>query len=314
MDKNSKIFVAGHSGLVGTAIVRRLREQGYPNLILKTHAELDLTNQTEVDKFFATESPDCVIDSAAKVGGIKANMTFPAEFLYENLQIQNNLIWSAKEYGTKKFLFLGSSCIYPRDAEQPMKEEYFSKGAPEPTNEAYAYAKIAGMKLCEYINTEFGLDYTSCMPTNIYGENDNFDPETSHVIPSLLRRMHEAKVTNQSEVVIWGSGISRREFLHVDDLADAIVWLLENYSDKQFLNIGTGEDISIKELAVMIKELVGYEGNLVFDTTKPDGMPKKLLDVTHLHKAGWKHKISFEEGLKRTYNWYLKNEVPTHVS
>lgn len=307
MDKSSKIFVAGHRGLVGAAIVHRLEKQGYTNLVLRTHAELDLTDQSAVENFFESEKPECVIDSAAKVGGIKANMTYPAEFLYENLQIQNNLIWSAKKSGTKKFLFLGSSCIYPRNAKQPMKEEYFSEGAPEPTNEAYAYAKIAGMKLCEYINTEFGLDYTSCMPTNIYGENDNFDPETSHVIPSLLRRMHEAKVSNQPEVVIWGSGVSRREFLHVDDLADAIVWLLENYSDKQFLNIGTGEDISIKELALIIKDLVGYEGELVFDTTKPDGMPKKLLDVSRLRKAGWHHKISFDEGLRRTYDWYLKN-------
>lgn len=314
MNKNSKIFVAGHGGLVGGAIVRRLQEQNYTNIILKPREELDLTHQDEVEDFFQSEKPDCVIDSAAKVGGIKANMTYPAEFLYENLQIQNNLIWSAKKYGTRKFLFLGSSCIYPRDAEQPMKEEYFSRGAPEPTNEAYAYAKIAGMKLCEYINTEFGLDYTSCMPTNVYGENDNFDLESSHVIPSLLRRLHEAKITKQPEVVIWGSGISRREFLHVDDLADAIVWLLENYSSKQFLNIGTGEDISIKELAYMIKDLVGYEGQLVFDTTKPDGMPKKLLDVSRLHEAGWRHKISFEEGLKSTYDWYLKNEAIEHVS
>lgn len=307
MDTSAKIFVAGHRGLVGSAIVRTLQEQGYNNIVLRTRSELDLLNQAAVKEFFDTEKPDYVIDSAAKVGGIKANMTYPAEFLYENLQIQNNLIWSAKESGVKKFLFLGSSCIYPRDAPQPMNEDYFSKGSPEPTNEAYAYAKIAGMKMCEYINQEYNLDFTSCMPTNIYGENDNFNPETSHVIPSLIHRMHTAKIENTPEVVIWGTGVSRREFLHVDDLADAVVWLIQNYSDKQFLNIGTGEDISIKELAEMIKDLVGYKGELVFDATKPDGMPKKLLDVSRLHEAGWHHTIDFQSGLKRTYDWYLDN-------
>lgn len=307
MDKDTKIFVAGHRGLVGSAIVRELKNQGYKNLILKTRSELNLQDQVAVKAFFRSERPEYVIDSAAKVGGIKANMTYPAEFLYENLQIQNNLIWSSKEVGVKKFLFLGSSCIYPRDCPQPMNEDSFMEGKPEPTNEAYAYAKIAGMKLCEYIYDEFGMDFTSCMPTNIYGENDNFDPETSHVIPSLIHRMHEAKVNNTPEVLIWGTGTSRREFLHVDDLANAVVWLLVNYNQKQFLNIGTGEDISIKELAEQIKILVGYKGELVFDSTKPDGMPKKLLDVTRLHDAGWYHKISFEDGLKQTYGWYLNN-------
>jgi GDP-L-fucose synthase len=307
MDKNVKIYIAGHRGLVGSAITKKLQQEGYNNLILKTRNELDLQDQKAVEEFFKTEKPDYVIDSAAKVGGIKANMTYPAEFMYENLQIQNNLIWSAKITGVKKFVFLGSSCIYPRDSPQPMKEEYFSDGKPEPTNEAYAYAKIAGMKLCEYIHDEFSMDFISCMPTNIYGENDNFDPETSHVMPSLIRRIHEAKVNNIPEVVIWGTGSSRREFLHVDDLADAIVWLMFNYNNKQFLNIGTGNDISIKELAEQIKELVGYNGTLVFDPTKPDGMPKKLLDVSRLHTAGWYHKIDFTEGLKRTYEWYLNN-------
>ena len=307
MDKNAKIFVAGHRGLVGSAIVRKLESSGYTNVIVRTRQELNLTDQAAVKEFFVNEKPAYVIDSAAKVGGIKANMTYPAEFMYENLQIQNNLIWTARESGVKKFLFLGSSCIYPRNAEQPMREESFSQGAPEPTNEAYAYAKIAGMKLCEYINDEHGLDFTSCMPTNIYGENDNFDPETSHVIPSLIRRIHEAKQSNIPEVVIWGTGASRREFLHVDDLADGIVWLLENYKDKQFLNIGTGEDISIKELAFKIKDLVGYNGELVFDSTKPDGMPKKLLDVSRLHTAGWHHQIDFDTGLRRTYDWYLSS-------
>jgi GDP-L-fucose synthase len=311
MDKSAKIYVAGHKGLVGSAIVRMLQKNGYNNLVLKTRSELDLQDQIAVRDFFNTEKPEYVIDSAAKVGGIKANMTYPAEFLYENLQIQNNLIWSAKETGVKKLLFLGSSCIYPRESPQPMKEEYFSQGTPEPTNEAYAYAKIAGMKLCEYIYDEYNLDFTSCMPTNIYGENDNFDPETSHVIPSLIRRIHEAKVNNIPEVVIWGTGVSRREFLHVDDLADAVVWLLTNYTEKQFLNIGTGEDISIKELAEQIKELVGYQGSLVFDSTKPDGMPKKLLDVSKLHGAGWHHKIEFKDGLQRTYKWYLDSQAVT---
>lgn len=307
MEKTARIFIAGHKGLVGSAIVRRLEKEGYTNLILRSRNELDLMNQQAVRSFFETEKPEFVIDSAAKVGGIKANMTYPAEFLYENIQIQNNLIWSAKEIGVKKFLFLGSSCIYPRECPQPMKEEYFMQGRPEPTNEAYAYAKISGMKLCEYIYDEFGMNFISCMPTNIYGENDNFDPETSHVIPSLIHRLHTAKVTGAPSVVIWGTGVSRREFLHVDDLADSIVWLLENYNDKQFLNVGTGEDISIKELAIQIKELVGFEGELVFDSTKPDGMPKKLLDVSKLNEAGWTYKIKFSEGLNRTYEWYLAN-------
>lgn len=307
MEKSSKIFVAGHTGLVGSAVVRRLTDQGYNNLLLAKRSELDLSDQAAVQGFFSREKPEYVVDSAAKVGGIKANMTYPAEFLYENLQIQNNLIWSAKNSGVRKFLFLGSSCIYPRDCPQPMKEEYFMTGQPEPTNEAYAYAKIAGMKMCEYIFDEVGMKFISCMPTNIYGENDNFNTETAHVIPSLLRRIHEAKVTDQAEVVIWGTGNSRREFLHVDDLANAIVWLLENYDSKQFLNIGTGKDISIKELAETIRELIGYEGKLIFDSTKPDGMPKKLLDVSKLHEAGWYHDIDFPEGLARTYQWYLSN-------
>ena len=307
MDKTAKIFVAGHRGLVGSAVVRNLKVKGFTNLVLKTRQELDLSDQNKVKEFFANEKPDYVIDSAARVGGIKANMTYPAEFLYENLQIQNNIIWSAKESGVKKLLFLGSSCIYPLHSPQPMKEEYFMEGRPEPTNEAYAYAKIAGIKLCEYIYDEFNMNFISCMPTNIYGENDDFNPETSHVIPSLIRRMHEAKVANDASVVIWGTGQSRREFLHVDDLADAIVWLLENYNEKQFLNVGTGKDISIKELAFIIKELVGYNGELVFDSTKPDGMPKKLLDTSKLTEKGWTPQISFDEGIAKTYAWYLEN-------
>jgi GDP-L-fucose synthase len=307
MDTSAKIYVAGHKGLVGSAVVRRLQDEGFTNLVLKTRDELDLLDAAAVHDFFKREKPEYVVDSAARVGGIKANMTYPVEFLYENLQIQNNLMWNAKETGVRKFLFLGSSCIYPRDCPQPMKEDYFMQGKPEPTNEAYAYAKISGMKLCEYIYDEYNMRFTSCMPTNIYGENDNFDLETSHVLPALMRRMHEAKVANAPEVVIWGTGNSRREFLHVDDLADAIVWLLENYDKKEFLNIGTGEDISIKELAETLQGLIGYKGKLVFDSTKPDGMPRKLLDVSRLHAAGWHHKIGFTEGLKRTYDWYLAN-------
>jgi GDP-L-fucose synthase len=309
VDKDSKIFVAGHRGLVGSAIEARLRSEGFSNLVLRSRQDLNLIDQRAVSQFFAAEKPEYVIDSAARVGGIKANMTYPAEFLFENLQIQNNLIWSAKENGVKKFLFLGSSCIYPRECPQPMKEEYFMQGRPEPTNEAYAYAKISGMKMCEYIYDEFGMKFTSCMPTNVYGQGDNFDPETSHVIPSLIRRMHEAEIASLPEVVIWGTGISRREFMHVDDLAEAAVWLLGNYEEKQFLNVGTGEDISVSELAELVKEIVGYRGNLVFDATKPDGMPKKLLDVSKLHAAGWKHKIGLREGLERTFRWYLDREV-----
>lgn len=311
MDKSAKIFVAGHRGMVGSAIVRLLEKRGYNNLVLKTRQELDLMDQKAVEKFFEEEKPEYVIDSAARVGGIKANMEHPAEFLYENLQIQNNLIWTSKNIGVKKFLFLGSSCIYPRECPQPMKEEYFMEGKPEPTNEGYAIAKIAGMKLCEYIYREHGIKFVSCMPTNIYGENDDFNPETSHVIPSLIRRMIEAQETNQPEVVIWGTGVSRREFLYVDDLADAVVWLLENYEDKEFLNVGTGEDISIKELAEIVQRLVGYEGKLVFDSTKPDGMPKKLLDVSRLRATGWKHQIAFEDGLQKTIDWFRANKSRT---
>lgn len=307
MEKDSKIFVAGHRGLVGAAVVQNLLDKGYNNLVLRTHSEVDLFDQAATREFFEQEKPDYVIDSAATVGGIKESMTHHAEFLYENLLIQNNVIWSAKDAGVKKLMFLGSSCIYPGECPQPMKEEYFMSGKQEPTNEGYSIAKIAGMKLCEFIYDQFGMDFISCMPTNIYGPHDDFNPETSHVIPSLMRRMHEAKLNGTPEVVIWGTGVSRREFLHVDDLADAIVWLMENYDDKQFLNVGTGEEISIKELAEKIQKMVGYMGKLVFDATKPDGMPRKLLDVSKLHAAGWHHKIDFEEGLRSTYDWYLEN-------
>ncbi|KKU12541.1 MAG: NAD-dependent epimerase/dehydratase [Parcubacteria group bacterium GW2011_GWC2_45_7] len=292
--------------MVGSAIVRKLQKDGFEHLILKTRDEVDLLDQEAVRPSFLQEKPDYVIVAAARVGGIKANITYPAEFLYENLMIQNNIIWLAHEQGVKKLLFLGSSCIYPRECPQPMKEEYFMDGKPESTNESYALAKIAGMKLCEYIYMEFNKKFISCMPTNIYGKNDNFDLESSHVIPALIRRMHAAKMNSAKEVVIWGSGNSRREFLHVDDLADAIYFLMQNYDGKQFLNVGTGEDISIKELASMIKDIMGYGGALVFDTTKPDGMPKKLLDVSLLHQLGWRHTISLRDGLEKTYEWFLE--------
>lgn len=307
MDKKSKIYVAGHTGLVGSAVVRCLKADGYENLVLKRHSELDLLDQAAVVAFFERENPEYVVLAAARVGGIKANMTYVADFLYENLQIQNNVIWAALGSGVAKLLFLGSSCIYPRDCSQPMKEEYFMTGRPEPTNEGYAFAKICGMQLCEKIYQQYDKKFISCMPTNIYGENDNFDPESSHVIPALIGRMHDAKINEVDEVVIWGSGESRREFMYVDDLADAIVWMLKEYNDKDFVNIGVGEDISIKDLAYLIKDVVGYDGKLVFDTTKPDGMPKKLLDVTKMKNLGFSPSINLENGLELAYNYYLKS-------
>ena len=307
MRKSAKLYVAGHTGMVGSAIVRCLRNAGYTDVILRTRAQLNLLNQAETRRFFFDARPAYVIDCAARVGGIGANIQYPAEALYENLQIQNNLIWNAKEVGVDKLLFLGSSCIYPRDCPQPMREEYFMDGRLEPTNEGYAIAKGAGVKLCEYIYAEYGMTFVSCMPTNIYGENDNFDLRTSHVIPSLIRRMHEAKVAGDFEVAVWGSGNSRREFLHVDDLADAAIWILENYDDRQFLNVGTGNDISIRELAEAVQRTVGYGGQLVFDSAQPEGTPRKLLDVSRLRETGWRHKIGLEDGLRRTYCWYLEN-------
>ncbi len=305
MKKDSAIFVAGHNGLAGSAVVRYLQKEQYSNIIIRNRSELDLMNGNQVDEFFKTETPEYVIDCAAKVGGIKSNMSYPAEFLYENLQIQNNLMWSSQRYGVRKFLFLSSACIYPIECEQPMREEYFMQGRPESANEAYAIAKISGMKLCEYINKEFGSSFLSCTPTNLYGENCNFDLESAHVIPAMIRRLHEAKINEISEVEIWGTGNTRREFLHVDDLAEALVFLIDNYDDKQFLNIGTGSDISIMELATLIKDIVGYSGDLHFDATKPDGVPMRLLDVSRINELGWKHSINLIDGLKRTYAWYL---------
>jgi GDP-L-fucose synthase len=311
MDKNARIYIAGHRGLVGSAIVRSLKRQGFSNLILKTRTELNLLDQAAVRELFETHKPEYVIDAAAKVGGIQENIDHPATFLYENMQIQNNLMWAAKANTVKSFLFIGSSTIYARESIQPMAEDNFSIGKLDPSNEAYASSKVMGMKLCEYIYDEFKMNFTSCMPTNLYGEYDNFDPQTAHVIPSLIHRMHEAKVAANPEVVIWGTGMSRREFLHVDDMAEAVIWMIGNYNQKQFLNIGTGEDVSIKEIAEKIKELTGYDGTLVFDATKPEGVPKRLLDVTKIHNAGWKHKITLDEGLKRTYDWYLNNIANT---
>ena len=307
MDKDSKIYVAGHRGMVGSAIVRRLTKDGYTNLILRTRQELDLLDQQAVQQFFEQERPEYVFLAAAKVGGILANNTYRAQFIYENLQIQNNIIHSAYRYGVKKLLFLGSSCIYPKMAPQPIKEEYLLTGPLEPTNEPYAIAKIAGIKMCEAYNAQYGTNFISTMPTNLYGPHDNFDLQTSHVLPALIRKFHEAKVNHRTYVEIWGTGTPRREFLHVDDLADACVFLMQHYNDSQFLNVGVGEDISIKELALLIQDIVGYQGELRFDTSKPDGTPRKLLDVSRLHALGWKARIPLREGIRQTYQWFLEH-------
>lgn len=310
MNKNSKIYIAGHTGLVWWAIVRALESQWYTHLLLRTRQELDLLNQNDVFSFLENEKPNYVILSAAKVWGINANITSPAEFLYDNLQIQNNVIWGSHMAWVKNLLFLGSSCIYPRWCPQPMKEEYLLDGKPEPTNEWYALAKIVGIKLCEKIKSQYGKNYISCMPTNIYGPWDNFAPETSHVIPWLMKRIYDAKKEGIPEVVIWWSGNSRREFLYVDDLASACIWLLENNIGwDDFLNIGTGIDISIKELAHELKNIIGYKWELIFDTDKPDGMPKKLLDVTNVHTLWWKHKIDLTQWLQDTYEWFQENNI-----
>lgn len=306
MEKNSKIYVAGHKGLVGSAITRKLQELGYTNLVFKTIDELDLLDQKATAEFFAAEKPEYVFLAAAKVGGIHANNEYPADFIYQNLQIQNNIIHNAYLNGTKKLLFLGSSCIYPRECPQPIKEEYLLSGPLEKTNDAYAIAKIAGIKMCQSYNKQFDTKFISVMPTNQYGPNDNFDLKSSHVLPALLRKFHDAKISNAKEVVMWGTGSPKREFLHVDDTADACIYLMETYDSNEIVNIGTGEDITIKELAEMIKEIVGFEGEIVNDTTKPDGTPRKLLDVSRLHSLGWKHKIQLKDGVKTTYDWFLK--------
>jgi GDP-L-fucose synthase len=305
MNPDAKIYIPGHRGLVGSAIVRRLQRAGFTNLLTRTSAELDLRDQRAVADFFAAEKPDYVFLAAAKVGGILANNTYPAEFIYDNLAIQLNVIHQSYLNGVKKLLFLGSSCIYPKFAPQPMREEYLLDGKLEPTNEPYAIAKIAGIKMCQSYNRQYGTRYISVMPTNLYGPNDNFDLQNSHVLPALIRKFHEAKEKGQPYVEVWGSGTPRREFLHADDLADACLFLMQTYDDSEIVNIGVGEDISIAELAELIREVVGYEGELRFDRSKPDGTPRKLLDVSRLHSLGWQAAIPLREGIEQTYRWYV---------
>lgn len=307
LNKNDKIYVAGHRGLVGSAIVRSLERQGYTNVIGRTHKELDLTNQAAVDEFFKTEKPDVVVLAAAKVGGINANNTTPAEFAYINMQIQCNVIDCCHRYKVKKLLFLGSTCIYPKMAPQPIPEDALLTGPLEQTNEAYAIAKISGLEMCKFYKRQYGDDFISCMPTNLYGPHDNYDLSGSHVMPAMIRKFHEAKVNNLPTVELWGTGTPLREFLYVDDMADACVFLLENYSGEQHVNIGTGVEITIKELAETVKKTVGYEGEIVWNKDMPDGTPRKLTDVTKLHNLGFKHKVDLEEGVKLAYEWFKDN-------
>jgi GDP-L-fucose synthase len=307
MDKSHKIFVAGHRGLVGSAIARRFEADGFGNLLKRDRSQLDLADDKAVRDFFATEKPHVVVLAAAKVGGIKANNDFPVEFLLQNLRIQNNVIRAAYENGVRRLLFLGSSCIYPKHAPQPIPESALLTGPLEPTNEAYAIAKIAGVKLCQAYAREYGANFISAMPTNLYGPNDNFDLESSHVLAALLRKAHEAKTSAARQLVVWGSGKPRREFLHVDDCAAACVFLLENYDSPEIVNVGCGEDISIRELAELICDVVGFDGDLTWDPSKPDGTPRKLLDVTKLHQLGWRHSIALRAGIAQTYDWFLKN-------
>lgn len=301
MEKNAKIYIAGHRGMVGSAIVRQLEKEGYTNLVVRTSAELDLRNQQAVNAFFSDEKPEYVFLAAAKVGGILANNTYRGEFLYDNLMIEANVIHAAHQHNTRKLLFLGSSCIYPKLAPQPMTEDALLTGPLEPTNEPYAIAKIAGIKLCENYREQYGDDFISVMPTNLYGPNDNYDLQNSHVLPALIRKFHEAKIDGAQQVTIWGDGSPKREFMHVDDLAEACLFLMENYSEKGFVNIGTGQDVSIAELAELIKQVVGYEGEMVYDTSKPNGTPRKLMNVQKLNALGFKAKIPLEEGIRKTY-------------
>lgn len=305
MRKQSKIYVAGHRGLVGSAIVRKLLAEGYENLLFRTKAELNLLCQSAVEAFFEREKPEHVFLAAAKVGGILANKMEKADFIYENLQIQNNIVHSAWKNGVTKLLFLGSSCIYPKMCVQPIKEEYLMTGPLEETNDAYALAKIAGIKMCQSYNAQYGTNFISVMPTNLYGPNDNFDLESSHVLPAMIRKFHEAKLAGAPQVTLWGTGTPRREFLHVDDLATAIVYLMQTYDGSEIVNIGTGEDVTIKELAELVRKEVGYEGEIAWDTTKPDGTPRKWLDVSKLHALGWKHGIALQEGIRGTYSWFI---------
>jgi len=301
MVKTSKIYIAGHRGMVGSAIYRRLKKEGFANFVFRTSDELDLRNQQAVADFFEKEKPEYVFLAAAKVGGILANNTYRAEFLYDNLMIQSNVIENSYRQGAKKLLFLGSSCIYPKLAPQPLKEEYLLTGLLEHTNEPYAIAKIAGIKMCDAYRSQYGCNFISVMPTNLYGPNDNYDLNSSHVLPALLRKFHEAKAQNHPEVIVWGSGTPRREFLHADDMADACVFLMKNYNEEGLINIGVGEDLSIKELAEMVKEITGYKGKIVFDTSKPDGTPRKLMDVSKLSAIGWRASISLKEGITQVY-------------
>ena len=307
MNKNSKIYIAGHRGMVGSAICRVLSSKGYNNLIGKTSNELDLRDQVQVKKFFASEKPDVVIDAAAKVGGILANNDFPYQFLMQNMQIQNNLIDTALETGIEKFIFLGSSCIYPKFAKQPLKEEYLLTDSLEPTNEWYAIAKISGVKACEAIRKQYKKDYVSLMPTNLYGTHDNFDLETSHVLPAMIRKFHEAKNNDNAPVKLWGSGTPMREFLFVDDMAEAVVFALENKLPEHLYNIGTGIDLTIKKLAETIQKVVGHQGEIIWDSNKPDGTPRKLMDISKMHELGWKHQVDLEKGIHETYKWFLEN-------
>lgn len=309
MEKEGRIYVAGHRGMVGSAIVRKLKTDGFRNIIVRTSAELDLRDQQAVRSFFEKEKPEYIFLAAAKVGGIQANNTYRGEFLYDNLMIEANVIHQAYENGAKKLLFLGSSCIYPKMAPQPLKEEYLLTGALEPTNEPYAIAKIAGIKLCETYRHQYGCNFISAMPTNLYGPNDNYDLNNSHVLPALLRKFHSAKESGAGFVEIWGSGTPLREFLHVDDLADAALFLMENYNDHLFVNVGTGEDLAIRDLAEMISEVVGFEGELRFDSSKPDGTPRKLMDISRLHNMGWKHSIGLREGIRMVYGDMKDNPI-----
>lgn len=309
MELNAKIYVAGHRGMVGSAIVRRLQSLGYQNIISRTSKELDLRNQADVEAFYAAEKPEYVFVASAKVGGIHANNTYRAEFLYDNMMIQNNLIHQAHVHQVKKLLFLGSSCIYPKMAPQPLKEEYLLTGLLEPTNEPYAIAKIAGIKMCEAYRDQYGSNFISAMPTNLYGPNDNYDLNNSHVLPALIRKFHEAKTEGRKEVIVWGDGSPLREFMHVDDLAEALVHLMLNYNEKLFINAGTGEEITIKDLALLVKKVTGFEGELIFDTEKPNGTPRKLMDVSRLQATGFKHKISLEEGITAVYAEFKEGKM-----
>lgn len=309
MEKDSKIYIAGHQGMAGSAIARRLQADGFENLICRAHGELDLTDQAAVNVFFERKKPDCVFLAAAKVGGIHANSTYPADFILANLQIQTNVIEAARRNGAKKLVFLGSSCIYPRLAPQPIPESALLTGPLEPTNEWYAVAKIAGLKLCQALRRQYGFNAISVMPTNLYGPGDNFHPENSHVLPALIRRFLEAKEKDSPEVVVWGSGQPRREFLHIDDFADAAVFLMESYDGEEIINIGTGTDITIRQLAELVGDVAGYEGSIGFDPAKPDGVPRKLLDTSRLNALGWFPKISLRDGIRTTYTWFQENQA-----